>query len=335
VQLLKNGGPVQSLDASTDIHALRKTLLEKKRAMTAAAEPSASDIQEADHNIATRDGASIAVRTYNRKGNVPGPVLVVLHGGGWVLGGLDNEALLCRRWAEHFHGVAVNVDYRLAPEFKFPVPVYDCYDAVKWTASHPELHGGDLSKGFIVAGVSAGANMAATIAHLARDDEMSLALTGCWLSIPSLLAPSVVPDRYKKDYLSREQNKDAPILNQGALALFRSLSRPSPELQTTNKCSTELYEDDPASPLMSPVLFPSQANLPPTYFQVAGMDPLRDEGLIYEKILREEVGIRTKMDLYPGLPHGFSSWWPKASFSQKQREDGADGLRWLLDQHKM
>jgi len=83
---------------------------------------------------------------------------------------------------------------------------------------------------------------------------------------------------------------------------------------------------------MSPVLFPSHKNLPPTYFQIAGMDPLRDEGLIYEGILREEAGIRTKMNLYPGLPHGFSSWWPKASFSLKQREDGAEGLRWLLEQ---
>lgn len=63
------------------------------------------------------------------------------------------------------------------------------------------------------------------------------------------------------------------------------------------------------------------------------MDPLRDEGLIYERILREENGICTKMDLYPGLPHGFSSWWPQAAFSKKQREDGAEGLRWLLQQH--
>jgi acetyl esterase/lipase len=150
---------------------------------------------------------------------------VVLHGGGWVLGGLDSSELLCRVWAEDFHGVAVNVDYRLAPEFKFPLPVFDCYDAVRWTASHSEVHGGDLSKGFIVAGVSAGANMAVTVAHLARDEKMSPALTGCWLSIPSLLAPMVVPDRYKKDYLSREQNKNAPILNQGTLAFFRSESR--------------------------------------------------------------------------------------------------------------
>jgi len=222
-QLLKTEGPPQSLDASTDIHALRKILLARKKGMTAAAAPSASDTKETDYNIPTRDGASIVVRTYSRKGSGSGPVLVMLHGGGWALGGLDNEALLCRRWAEEFHGVALNVEYRLAPEAKFPVPVYDCYDAVKWTASHPEVHGGDLSKGFIVTGVSAGANMAVAITHLAREDGLSPALSGCWLSIPSLLDPSVVPDRYKDVYLSREQHKNAPILNQGAMALFRSM----------------------------------------------------------------------------------------------------------------
>lgn len=58
--------------------------------------------------------------------------MVMLHGGGWILGGLENEALLCRKWCEEFNGVSVNVDYRLAPEFKFPIPVHDCYDVVKW-----------------------------------------------------------------------------------------------------------------------------------------------------------------------------------------------------------
>lgn len=190
--------------------------------MTASATPSTSDLEEIDHKVATRDGATMIVRTYRRAGADPGPVFVVLHGGGWVLGGLENEALLCRTWAEAFDGVAINVDYRLAPEFKFPIPVFDCYDAVRWAAANPSIHGGNLSKGFIVGGVSAGANMATTVTHLARDDKMSPALTGCWLSIPSLLAPQAVPDRYKKDYLSREQNKNAPILNSGALALFRS-----------------------------------------------------------------------------------------------------------------
>jgi len=198
-------------------------LLEKKKAMTASAAPAASDIEESDHKIPTRDGASIIVRTYRRRGTRGGPVMVMFHGGGWILGGLENEALLCRQWAEQLNGVAVDVDYRLAPEFKFPVPVYDCYDAVKWTASNPDVHGGDLGKGFIVAGVSAGANMAATVTHLARDENMVPTLTGCWLSVPSLLSPEVVPDRYKKDYLSREQHKSALILNKGAMELFRSM----------------------------------------------------------------------------------------------------------------
>lgn len=71
-------------------------------------------------------------------------------------------------------------------------------------------------------------------------------------------------------------------------------------------------------------------DLPPTYFQICGMDPLRDEGLIYERLLREECGVKTKTDLYPGLPHGFWSWWPTADFSRQQQRDSVNGLKWLL-----
>jgi acetyl esterase/lipase len=60
------------------------------------------------------------------------------------------------------------------------------------------------------------------------------------------------------------------------------------------------------------------------------MDPLRDEALIYEQILREENGIKTKVDLYPGLPHGFWSWFPEANFSKKLQEDNVKGVSWLL-----
>jgi acetyl esterase/lipase len=82
---------------------------------------------------------------------------------------------------------------------------------------------------------------------------------------------------------------------------------------------------------MSPIVFPSHDNLPPTYFQVAGSDPLRDEALIYEKILREEANVPTKLDIYPGLPHGFWSWWPKAEFSKEHRKDTMNGWKWLLE----
>lgn len=90
-------------------------------------------IIEEDHSIPTRDGSQITVRVYKREDQKePGPVLVILHGGGWVLGGLENEALLCRNWCENFSGLCVNVDYRLAPENPFPIPVHDSYDALTW-----------------------------------------------------------------------------------------------------------------------------------------------------------------------------------------------------------
>jgi acetyl esterase/lipase len=84
---------------------------------------------------------------------------------------------------------------------------------------------------------------------------------------------------------------------------------------------------------MSPAAWPSgHTGLPPTYFQIAGSDPLRDEGLIYEKLLREESGVTTKADLYPGLPHAFWSWWPSAEFTKKHAKDAVGGLRWLIEQ---
>lgn len=82
--------------------------------------------------IKTRDGSEILIRIYQRAQGDQGPVMVMLHGGGWILGDLDNEALLCRRWCEECGGLSINVEYRLAPEYKFPTAVFDCYDAVLW-----------------------------------------------------------------------------------------------------------------------------------------------------------------------------------------------------------
>ncbi|KAJ9610806.1 hypothetical protein H2200_005583 [Cladophialophora chaetospira] len=309
-EILRSGPPVGSLDATTNIPELRKLLRERKLAVNAAAgNPSSSLVEETDTNIRTRDNDEIRVRIYRSSRSTGlGPVMVMLHGGGWVLGDLDNEALLCRKWVDYLAA--------LAPEHVFPTAVYDSYDAVLWiqTAKNAVSFGGDLTKGFVVAGVSAGANMTATLSHLYRDEGHAPPITGLYLSIPSLLAPEAVPDRYKESYRSRDENKDAPVLNERALKLFRNL-----------------YQDDPRSPLMSPFVFETgHENLPPTYFQVGGMDPLRDEALIYERVLREEHGIATRVDLYPGLPHGFWSWWPNAEFSKKHARDSIEGLRWLL-----
>ena len=91
-----------------------------------------------------------------------------------------------------------------------------------------------------------------------------------------------------------------------------------------------LYKDDESSPLRSPILFDSHEKLPKHYFQICGLDPIRDEGLIYAKALGE-AGVDVKMSVYPGLPHSFWSWWPTAAFSKKQQEDSIEGIKWLLN----
>ena len=96
---------------------------------------------------------------------------------------------------------------------------------------------------------------------------------------------------------------------------------------------TDLYKGNPYSPLMSPLLFPTgHQNLPPTYFQVCGLDPLRDDSVIYERILREECGVKTRIDMYAGLPHGIWSFFPGANFSKRQLKDSLDGMAWLTQQ---
>ena len=200
-------------------------LLERKQALTAANTGEGElPLVEKDIKIPMRDGAEIAVRIHRPKKDVEGgsPVFVLYHGGGYVLGGLDNELVLARQWVTEFGGVAVNVDYRLAPEHPFPTGPNDAYDALKWTAANMESFGGNPTKGFVVGGVSAGANFSAVVSHLYRDDNMNPPLTGIYLSVPAVLAESEVPEKYKSRYLSRQQNENAPVLGGGTVRMFRS-----------------------------------------------------------------------------------------------------------------
>ena len=137
LQILKNSPPVPGMDANTDIPALRKRLADAKRALTASASTGESAVLEEDRQVTMRDGESITVRIYRAKKETVGgcPVFVMYHGGGFCLGGLENEELLCRKWVEEFGGVTVNVDYRLAPEHVFPIPVHDSFDALKWVST--------------------------------------------------------------------------------------------------------------------------------------------------------------------------------------------------------
>ncbi|KAK3683033.1 hypothetical protein LTR37_020631 [Vermiconidia calcicola] len=315
------GGQAPDLGVFPDIESLRQWISAAKQATSAVMGGNFETVKETDHQVSMRDGAEITCRVYSpEKPPADGsPLVVLFHGGGWCIGGLENEELQCRLMTSKLGVTAVNVDYRLAPEHKFPTPVHDCHDATKWAASNASSLGADPSKGFVIGGTSAGGNMTAVVAHQCRDDKMSPPLTGCLLMIPAYCHVDSVPEKYKKDYQSYEQNKNAPILTQKAIDLFTDNYIPN--------------ASDRKDPLYSPLLWPTgHANLPPSFFQICGQDPLRDEALIFERIMREEEGLKTKVEIYPGLPHGFHSVVPTMTASRKFVDDTIEGVKWLLEQ---
>ncbi|KAK3672781.1 hypothetical protein LTR78_007367 [Recurvomyces mirabilis] len=288
--------------------------------MTAQIGGSIPGVKETDHQVAMRDGEKITCRVYQpEKAPSGGSALYVMfHGGGWCIGGLENEELLCRLMCSKFGVVAVNIDYRLSPEHKFPIPVHDCHDSTAWAAKNASDLGADPSKGFIIGGTSAGGNLTAVITNLWRDDGAKLPITGNHLMIPAVCYGPALPEKYKKDYRSYDQNANAAILGTKAMDLFADNYIPASQR---------------TDPKFSPLLVKNgQKGLPTSYFQICGQDPLRDEALIYERILREEQGIKTKVDVYPGLPHGFWSIAPQLKASEKFVEDSLKGVGWLLEQ---
>ena len=136
--------------------------------------------------------------------------------------------------------------------------------------------------------------------------------------IPAVCDNSAYPEQFKKDLLSRDQLHDAPILSHGAMELF---------------LNNYIEPKDRSDPLFSPLIWKTgHKRLPPQYFQICGADPLRDEALVYERLLREDEGTKTKVDMYPGQPHGYWSIFPTMKASKRFVEDSVKGVQWLLEQ---
>ena len=233
------------------------------------------------------------------------------------MGDLTDEDQNCRLFTRDLGAVSVNVEYRLAPEHPFPTGVNDSYDVIKWIASTApsDILPADPRQGFIVGGSSAGGNLSAIMCQIARDEGLDPPLTGQNLSVPALLSFNVVPEKWKDDYRSRSESQSDPVLKYNK--------------KTAGGLNRELKPDE-ASPLYSPLLHPNLKNLPPAFFQVCGLDPLRDEALIYENVLREN-GVETKLDIYDGFGHMFWTNWPTMERSKEFVEDTREGMRWLLE----
>ena len=174
--------------------------------------------------------------------------------------------------------------------------------------------GADLTKGFVLGGTSAGGHISIPLSHRARDEGLSPPLTGVYLGVTPSLPPQALTPKYAPFYRSREALKDGLTLTSKSTALY-----------------DVAVEPDFASPLWSPQLWSTgHANLPPTFFQICGADMLRDEALIYERELRLEHGTKTRVIVYPGLPHIFWYNYPSHSAAKKYVDDTCFALGWLL-----
>ncbi|KAI0364164.1 hypothetical protein BV20DRAFT_974744 [Pilatotrama ljubarskyi] len=242
------------------------------------------------------------------------PVFVNIHGGGWSVGTVELDDYFLRILCDKLKMSVVNVEYRLAPEHPFPTPVDDCFAALKWTVLNTPLLKADLKKGFIVGGHSAGANLSAVLAHMARDDPFfqGRQLTGQLLREPMVVHPDAYPEDLKSELGSMKENADVPPLSADTIMLLYGL-----------------YGAPPSDPRFSPLLYPSHRALPRAYIQAMALDPLRDDALVYDKVLRAAC-VETKLVMFPGVSHDFHYNFPAISLAAKVREDVVEGLKWLL-----
>ncbi|CAH0026009.1 unnamed protein product [Clonostachys rhizophaga] len=209
-----------------------------------------------------RDGHTHEIRVYKPDDLAEGPLVVLIYGGGFCMGHYSHFGSYSRAIASLYGATVVNISYRLAPEFKFPMAPND---------------------------------------------------VGIWLNVPLLLVQEIIPDDQRELWISREQNAEAMIINEESMGFIRSSYNPhvtSPDFSPVNQQG-------------------AHTGLPPTHIQVCGQDPLRDDGLIYERILRKH-GVKTKLDVYPGIPHAGPYFFPTLPIAVKHNMDVLKGFGWML-----
>ncbi len=208
------------------------------------------------------------------------PALVYYHGGGWVIGDLDTHDTLCRELANHSGCAVVSVDYRLAPEHRFPAAVDDAVAAARWVRANAAALKLDAQR-IAVGGDSAGGNLAAVVAIAARDAGEAP------FAYQLLIYPATDQHRSAP---SHERNGEGYLLTRDTMAYFSGHYLPEPRD----------YADWRASPL----LHPDHSRLPPALVLTAGYDPLRDEGIAYAHKL-SAAGSRATHVSFERQIHGF------------------------------
>jgi acetyl esterase len=251
-----------------------------RRAKPPVSPPADETAAVEDRLIPGPDGNAIPIRIYRPPGHGPCGVLVHYHGGGWVGGSIGNDDLRCHVTSCRARIVVVSVEYRLAPEHRFPAGLEDAYAALIWVSGNAAAIGGDPAR-IAVSGTSAGGNLATVVAMLARDrggPTIRLQLLTYPICDTSLAQPSLL------------ENAEAPLLTTRMMAWFIARYVPAGV--------------DPANPLIAPLRATDLGRLPPGIVLTAGCDPLRDEAEAYAGRLKA-AGADMMVQRHDGMVHGF------------------------------
>jgi acetyl esterase len=231
-----------------------------------------------DRTVPGPDG-SLPVRIYRPEGS-PRGAIVYFHGGGWVIGNIEVVDAPCRALAAATGCVVVSAQYRLAPESAYPAAPEDCYAVTRWVADHlAEL--GTEPAGLVVAGDSAGGNLAAAVALMARDRQ------GPEIAFQALVYPAT--DLVEMATESYRENGEGYLLTAASMRWFRDHYVPDEARRSEPYCSPARAED--------------LSGLPPAFVATMEFDPLRDDGETYAERLRE-AGVPVTVQRYDGQVHG-------------------------------
>nr|WP_308167897.1 alpha/beta hydrolase [Catellatospora tritici] len=279
--------------------------VEQARAADLASIQAAGGTPEHVAEVFDRDidgpGGPLPIRIYRPVLDQTLPVLVYYFGGGWTLGTIDTADAVCRTLANAAGCLVVAAGYRLAPEHRFPAAVHDCHAAAAWVAAHAAELGADPGR-VAVGGDSAGGNLAAAVALLARDQGPELA--GQLLVYPNTDYTSNTP--------SLREGTDPYLFNATSVAWYWENYLATPA--------------DGRDPLASPLLAADHTGLPPALVITAEYDPLRDQAEQYAAKLSES-GVPVTLARYDGMIHGFFCMAGDLADGRRAQEQAAAQLR--------
>jgi acetyl esterase len=238
--------------------------------------------------------SELAARVYTPTGTGPFGLIAFFHGGGFVAYSIETHDQLCRELCAASGAVVVSVEYRLAPEYRFPHPVDDAYTAVRWLGEHAAGLNADPAR-MAVAGDSAGASLSLAAALRLRDNQLGSGQLGSGggprLRAQLLIYPAADMSG-QTEYRSRSENGEGYFLTQASMQFFGAMYLSS--------------QEDALHPHVSPLHAADLRGLPPTLVLTAEYDPLRDEGQALAEKLRQS-GVDAEHRPGPGLIHGFAN----------------------------